>query len=262
MKEPVDIATLRRVLGPMRWIDRYFRASVDGLDHLPKGAALLVGNHSGGTVTPDSFVFLRAYYEHVRCAEPLVLLGHSVVVNSPGLGTLLRRFGAVAASPGNAASSLASGHKVMVYPGGDWEAMRPSRDRDRIDFGDRKGFVKTALRAGVPIVPVVAAGGHDGWYVITRGARLARALGLHAFRIKAFPIALAWPLGLVVGPVNFHIPRRATIRVEVLPPIRLEGSPDDPAAIDLGYKRVTAAMQSALSRLAQSLPSRQRRSPA
>jgi 1-acyl-sn-glycerol-3-phosphate acyltransferase len=50
---------------------------------------------------------------------------------------------------------------VLVYPGGDWEAHRPSWHGTRVEFAGREGFVRLALATGVPICPVVSIGGQE-----------------------------------------------------------------------------------------------------
>ena len=104
---------------------------------------------------------------------------------------------------------------------------------------------------------MVCAGAHDVWWCLARGGRIARALRLDRsrLRIKAVPVALSIPWGIAPGFLPF-LPFPARIKLEVLPPLELEGSPDDPAAIQRGYERATSAMQQALTRLAADLPGR------
>jgi 1-acyl-sn-glycerol-3-phosphate acyltransferase len=249
---PVDLRFIKALEPFAEPFVRYFHSEVRGIEHVPEGPALIVGNHNGGVMTPDSFLFGLAFYRHNGFTEPMYALGHDALFKVPGVAEILRRLGGTPASPGAADRLLHAGKKVLVYPGGDWETHRPSYDRDRIDFAGRKGFVETALRTGAPIVPVVAAGAHEGWYVLTRGEKIAKKLGLdRRFRLRVFPIALGFPFGLVVGPVSVHLPPPGTILIEVLEPIRLEGDPDDPAALDAGYARVTGTMQAVLTRLAK-----------
>lgn len=255
---PPDFAFLRRIqpilLPAYR---RYFRASIEGWERLPEGPALLIGNHNGGFVMPEAPLTTLSYHEATGFQDPLCVLGHDLAFKIPGLRRFVRACGTIPARSGPAESALRAGRRVLVYPGGDHEVMRPSRDRDRIDFGGRTGFVRLALRTGVPLVPVVCAGGHDVWWCLARGGRIARGLGLDRsrFRIKAVPVALSIPWGVAPGFLPF-LPFPARIKLEVLPPIELEGSAEDPAAVQRGYERATAAMQGALTRLAADLPGR------
>lgn len=251
-REPhLNLELLRRLEPLGRALERYFHSDVRGLEHIPEGAALFVGNHSGGVVTPDSYLFGLAFYRHTGWKEPLLALAHDALYYVPVVAEVLRFLGGIPASQANAERYLGEGHKVLVYPGGDWETHRPSWERDRIDFGGRRGFVELALRTGVPVVPVVSAGAHDGWYVMTRGEDLAKKLKLdEIFRIRVFPIALGLPTGLVLGPASVHLPPPGHILIEVLEPVHLEGDADDPEAVEAGYQAVTERMQAALGRLA------------
>ena len=110
--------------------------------------------------------------------------------------------------------------------------------------------------AKIPIVPVVAAGAHDGWYVLTRGDRIACTLRLDRFlRVKVFPVALGLPTGLIVGiPVFFPLPKK--IIIEVLDPISVEGDSQDQKVLEWAYEEITAAMQVRLDELVKRLPRR------
>src|SRR5919199_252309 len=123
----------------------YFRADVKGLDKIPaEGPVLLVGNHSGGNVTPDTLVFTLAFNTYFGVERRFYQLAHNLVLAMPGLG-FLRKYGTVAASPENAHKALDQGAALLVYPGGDYEVHRPSWESAKIDFGGRKGFIRLAL---------------------------------------------------------------------------------------------------------------------
>ena len=112
---------------------------------------------------------------------------------------------------------------MLVYPGGDYEVHRPSWERNRVDFGGRKGFIRLAIEQDVPIVPGRRrrrAG--DGAVPLARRAPGAARSGLdRLFRLKVLPLSLALPWGLNVGDLLGHIPLPAKITVEALPPIHL-----------------------------------------
>ncbi len=164
---------------------------------------------------------------------------------------MLRKSGTMSASQEHAEEALAAGAPVLVYPGGDWETHRPSWRSDEVDFGGRKGFIRLALDAGVPIVPVVSIGGQETALFLSRGARLARTLRLDKLlRLKVLPISLALPWGLNVGDFAGHLPLPAKITIEVLPPIDLEREFGPDPDVDEVYAHVTALMQEALDGLA------------
>jgi 1-acyl-sn-glycerol-3-phosphate acyltransferase len=134
----------------------------------------------------------------------------------------LWKFGTVAPSPANARKALEPGAALLVYPGGDYEVHRPSWQRNRVDFGRRRGFIWLALEQDIPIVPVVSIGGQEIAVFLTRGERLARLLGLdRVFRLKVLPISLALPWVLNVGDMVGHIRLPANIAIETHPPIHL-----------------------------------------
>jgi 1-acyl-sn-glycerol-3-phosphate acyltransferase len=223
----------------------YFRADVRGLDRIPAaGPVLLVGNHSGGNVPPDTFVFTLAFCSYFGVERPFYQLVHNLVALYPAL-RWLPKFGTVAASPDNARLALDSGAAVLVYPGGDYEVYRPSWQRHVVDFGGRKGFVRLARETSVPIVPVASVGGQETALFLGRGQGLARLLMLDKlFRLKSLPISVALPWGLNVTDWLGHIPLPAKIVIEVQEPI--EAADDDQAV----YDKVIASLQAGVDRLA------------
>jgi hypothetical protein len=86
---------------------------------------LLVCNHSGGIVAPDLFVFVLAFSAYFGVELPFYQLAHNLVVAGP-TGMLVRPYGTIAASTCNAERALKAGAAVLVYPGADHEALRPS----------------------------------------------------------------------------------------------------------------------------------------
>jgi len=229
----------------------YFRGEVRGLGNIPEqGPVLLVGNHSGGNLTPDTHVFTLAFCAYFGVERRFYQLAHNLVLSMPGLGSL-RKFGTVAASPDNMAKALDSGAALLVYPGGDYEVHRPSWEGNRVDFDGRKGFIRQALKHDVPIVPVVSIGGQETALFLSRGERLARLLALdRMFRLKVLPISLALPWGLNVGDLLGHIPLPAKITIEALPPIHLREEFGTDPDIDEIYDHVLRLMQETLDALA------------
>lgn len=241
-----------------RWIHRllegYFRSEVRGLERVPEGAALYVGNHNGLAMTPDSFLFAAAVYRERGLADVPYGLGHEVLIDLPLLNQIIVPLGAVRASHHVAHRLFQAGHKVLVYPGSDYDAGRSWFDRDRICFGGRRGYLRLALAAGVPLVPVVAAGAQQTLMILTDGQWLARLLRADRWlRLKVWPMGLALPWGLMPAPLPF-LPWPSRILIEVLEPIRFDRSGPEAAGdeeyIEECAARVERVMQQALTRLA------------
>jgi 1-acyl-sn-glycerol-3-phosphate acyltransferase len=247
-----DPVYIERTLPAMRLASQlYFRADVEGLAHIPpEGPVLLVGNHSGGTLIADTFVFGQHFYDHFGVERRFHQLAHDLVFKLPGLRALLERYGTVPASPANMAHALRRNSALLVYPGGDHETYRPSWESDQIDFARRTGFVELAVKHRVPVVPVVAIGGQETALFLGQGRRLARALKLdERLRLKVLPAAIGPPFGVTVLDLPLRVPLPAKISIRVLKPIDLHdrlGSRPDP---EEGYKLVTSTMQRTLTRL-------------
>jgi len=238
---------------PRLWLaaSLYFRGEVRGLGNIPEeGPVLLVGNHSGGNLTPDTHVFTLAFSAYFGVERRFYQLAHNLVLSMPGLG-MLRKYGTVAASPDNARKALASGAALLVYPGGDYEVHRPIWEGNKVDFDGRKGFIRLALEHDVPMVPVVSIGGQETSLFLSRGEHLAKLLQLDKlFRLKVLPISLAIPWGLNVGDMMGHWPLPSKLTIEALPPIHLREEFGEDPDLDEVYDHVMRVMQETLDALA------------
>ena len=244
---------IRTTLPALRALSKiYFRAEVRGLDNIPaNGPVLLVGNHSGGTLIADTFVFAQAFYDHFGPLRRFHQLAHDLVFRLPGARASLSRYGTVPASPENMARALDRDAALLVYPGGDHETYRPTWESGKIDFAGRRGFAQLALEHGCPIVPVVAIGGQETALFLGQGRDIARRLRLdRLLRVKVFPAQVAPPFGLTIMDLPGRLPLPAKIVVRVLPKIDLKDRLGQRPNADDAYELVTGKMQTALSRLA------------
>ena len=246
--DPAFTKQVAKTVGPL--IKQYHRAEVRNIDNVPSsGGALVVSNHSGGMLTPDVFIFSPAFYDKFGYNRPVYTLAHYGIFMGP-LDGWLRRLGVIEASRENAAIALHSGAVVLVFPGGDYDSYRPTLTENTIDFNGRTGYVRTAIEAGVPIVPTVSIGGQETQLFLTRGNWLARKLGLTRARMDILPVSFGFPFGLsVIFPPNVPLPSKVV--TEVLEPIDIVaqfGKDPDVAEVD---EYVRSVMQAALDRLAK-----------
>ena len=251
-RDPAVIESAWARLGPV--FKAYFRPVLRGIDRIPRGPALYVGNHNG-SMSWDSFTFFGGVLEQRGVADVPYALGHDITLRMPPFHQVFVPLGAIRASHDNARRVFERGNKLLVYPGSDYDAFRAHRDRDRVIFGPRRGYVRLALRERVPIVPVVSAGAHSVLYILNDGQWLARALRLDwLFRAKAWPIAFTIPWGLTVGPPPPYIPWPSKFFQEALEPIVFDRvGPEaaaDTAYVEQCHVRVLTGMQGAMDRLA------------
>ena len=243
---------IRETLPALRVLSSlYFRADVRGLGNIPAtGPVLLVGNHSGGTMIADTFVFAQAFYDHFGPDRRFHQLAHDLVFKLPGARALVQRYGTIPASPANMERALLRDAALLVYPGGDHETYRPSWQSSKVGFGGRTGFVALALEHNVPIVPVVAIGGQETALFLGRGRRLASALQLNRLlRLKVLPLAIGPPFGVTVLDLPGRIPLPSKITIRVLPPLDLRKRLGPNPELNDGYALVTDTMQHTLTGL-------------
>jgi 1-acyl-sn-glycerol-3-phosphate acyltransferase len=242
----------------------YFRLEVDGWENVPDEPSLVVGVHSGGALTMDAWTLVNAWHVHFEGKRHLHGTAHDVLMAAPGLGDYFRAVGVIAANRTSVGAALAQGEDVVVWPGGEVDAMRSWRKRDVATLGGRTGFVKQAIRSGVPILPVATVGGHDTVFVLSEGKWLANALdkvlGLKkTLRGAHLPIIAGLPFPIAVEVLPAHVPLPAKIRTEILDPVEVDHDPDrvdDQAYVRTIYDKVEAEIQAGMDRLAakRSLP--------
>ena len=249
-----DPAYIRELLPVMELLYRYwFRATATGLEHLPReGPALVVGNHSGGIMTPDTAITLHAWMTAHGTDTPMYGLVHPAIFKIPYLNVHTMKIGGISAHPRQAMEALDAGAVVLVYPGGGDEVYRSYARRNEIDLMGRTGFIKLAMKYRAPIIPLVAAGGHETLIVLHDGEGLARRLRLDRRGLPRLPISVTLPWGITLG-FMYNIPFPARIDIRVGPPIDLDDI--DPAdirdrrVVRECYERIEGRMQEMLDEM-------------
>jgi 1-acyl-sn-glycerol-3-phosphate acyltransferase len=224
---------------------RWFRIEVAGIDNVPsEGAALLVANHAGGLWPLDAVMTLVAVHDEHPAGRFLRPLGADLLFTTPGLGAVARKTGSTLACPEDAERLLSSGELVGVWPEGFKGIGKPFRERYKLQRFGRGGFVQTALKCGVPIIPVSIIGSEEIHPVLGNAKTLARLFNLPYFPMTpTFP----WfgPLGLVPLPSKWHLDFGEPIHTEHYG----AEAADDPATVFDLTDRVRETIQSTLYRL-------------
>ncbi|MCW2982731.1 MAG: 1-acyl-sn-glycerol-3-phosphate acyltransferase [Conexibacter sp.] len=235
-------------------MDYWFRMEIEGWENLPDPPVLVVGVHAGAPFVWDAWTVGIQWWRRFGSDRVLHGTAHDALMAAPLIGSYFRRMGVLPAAPDSIAGALAAGHDVALWPGGEVDSLRPWVQRDEAILAGRKGFVRMAINAGVPIVPVATVGGPDSMPVLVRGRRLARALRLDKVaRLKMFPIGLSAPWGLAPSMLP-EIPLPTKIRTAFQPAVEIDPDParaNDQEYVQRKYDEVRDSIQHGMDALAR-----------
>ena len=171
--------------------DRYWRVSVVGADHIPEGGAILVGNHSGA-IPADGPVLRQALQRERPDLPEARWLVEDQIFDTPYLGTLFNRMGAVRACPENAFRLLEERRPVIVFPEGIQGIGKPFSQRYQLKRLGRGGFAKLSVRSGMPIIPVAIVGAEESWPLLAKLP--TNFLGLPYWPVTPPPLPAKWTI--------------------------------------------------------------------
>jgi 1-acyl-sn-glycerol-3-phosphate acyltransferase len=235
-------------------MDYWFRMEIEGWERLPDPPALVVGIHSGAPFVWDAWTVGVQWWRHFGEKRVLHGTAHDALMAAPLIGRYFRAMGVLPAAPDSISAALAAGHDVALWPGGEVDSLRPWTKRDEAVLGGRLGFVRMAVRAGVPIVPVATVGGPDAMPVLTRGRNLAKLFQLDKLaRIKVMPFALEAPWGIAPAMLP-EIPLPTKIRTAFQEPVKVARDPkkaDDEDYVERKYEEVRMSIQDGIDGLAR-----------
>ncbi len=182
----------------------YWRVQTSGMENVPaEGRALLAVNHSGQLPWDGVMVNTAIYLE--QPAQRLVrTLYASWFPTLPVVSAMLTKFGQALATVENGARLLEEDNLVAVYPEGYKGIGKLYRERYRLARFGRGGFVRMALHAQAPIIPVAVVGAEETYISLYKSPTLARLIGF-----PYFPISPTFPLcglfGFVPLPTKWYI---------------------------------------------------------
>lgn len=230
---------LKSILPVLQAARLYHRHEVIGLNRLPKeGRALVVVNHS--LATYDIVLLMTAIYSQLgRLPRPLI---DRLFFKIPYLGELASVFGAVKGSPDAAERLLSEDEIVTVAPGGMREALRPSRDRYRILWDKRYGFIRLAMKVKAPIV-LAACPKADDLYQIYPSY-------VTAWAYRSFKIPLFVARGLGFTPLPRPVKLTHILSEPMLPPPWSDDEDVREERVERFHAQVVARMQTLMQEAA------------
>jgi len=232
-------SVIRRLYDPMY---RYwFRVEWEGLEKIPSdGGALLIANHAGA-IPSDAPAIMHGI--ETELGRPVYGLADYFFRTLPGVGTMWARTGGVPAHPDNAFRLLHDQKQLaLVFPEGTKATSKTYADRYRLRRFGRGGFVEIAMRAGVPIIPIVVVGAEESMPILFRIPSVAKA-----FKLPYFPVTAN---SLLLGPLGYVTYFPAKFRLRVLDPITFDVEPEQDrysrSRVMDEAERIRAGMQDAL----------------
>jgi len=190
----------------------YFRPAVHGAENLPQGRVLIVPNHSG-QLPFDALVIGSACFLEPPQPRLVRAMVEFFVPTVPFASYLFARWGQITGTPENCRRLLAADEAVLVFPEGARGISKSFSKRYQLaEFGS--GFMRLALEAGAPIVPVAVIGAEEQAPAMNMKL-LAKLLGVPAFPIVPYP------------PFVAAVPLPVKYRVYFGEPMRFTGDPDD-----------------------------------
>ncbi|MET0554777.1 MAG: lysophospholipid acyltransferase family protein [Vicinamibacteria bacterium] len=218
----------------------WWRVEVQGIEHLPEtGAGLVVSNHSGVLPYDGLMINLAVRHEH-PARRNCRMLALDMFALLPFLAPMLAKSGAVRANPENAERLLRKGELVGVFPEGVKGVGKPFKRRYRLARFGRGGFVRIALRTGVPILPCAVVGAEEIHPMIGQADFLGKPFG-----VPYFPITPTFPL---LGPLGF-VPLPSKWAIEFGDPVRMDTYGPDAADDPILVNRLSEQVRSTIQRM-------------
>ncbi len=234
---PLKDDQLEKLWPILKFLATYHRYQINGFDRIPKrGRGLILTNHS--LATYDLVLLGAAIFRQHR--KPPVALGDRKLFVLPWMAKWMDRVGVVEGNQKNGAAALRNGKLVIVAPGGMKEALRPSSQKRKVVWKERKGFADLAIRTQSPVILAACPKADDLYNVLPNP--LTKLL-YKKLRLP-FVIMKGW------GPTLLRKPGRRVhhISKKIHPPRCKEGDPRFDEKVKRFHERVTKEMEELLTK--------------
>ena len=205
------------VASPSVWMYRnYFRAHTEGVDNVPDGRCLLVGNHSG-QLPFDGMMIAAALLTERDPPRYVRSMVEKWIPRLPFVSVVMARAGQVVGTPDNCRRLLERDEVILVFPEGVRGISKTFDKRYQLQrFGT--GFMRLALETGTPIVPVAVVGAEEQAPALANLRGVAKMLNM-----PSFPVTPTFPL---LGPAGL-LPLPTRYRINFGTPMRFDGAGDE-----------------------------------
>lgn len=194
-----DPSVIKLVAPVALWLYRhYFRCEVFGAKNIPPdGRMVVIANHSG-QVPFDAMMIATTFLLEGQKPRMLRAMSERWCAELPFISSFYVRGGQVVGEANSCRRLLAMDEAVFVFPEGVKGIIKLFKDRYKLtDFG--QGFMRLALEAKAPIVPVSLVGAEEQAPSIANLSPIAKLLGFPALPV-IFPQIIPVPL-----PVKYRI---------------------------------------------------------
>ena len=235
-----DPSYVARMLLPIALIYRnWLRVETTGIERVPAGRVLLIGNHGGNTFAWDGAMLTMAMLMDAEPPRAVRGMAEYYLPTLPFFGTMMHRMGSVVGTPSNCAQLLDRGEAIMVFPEGERGFVKPYSKRYQLQrFG--LGFMRLALETDTPIVPVGIVGSEEQSPGLLRSQWLGKLVGA-----PVAPITLTFPW---LGLAGF-LPLPVKFRLHFGEPLRFDGDPhDEDAVIEKKVDEVKDAIRAGIAK--------------
>jgi 1-acyl-sn-glycerol-3-phosphate acyltransferase len=201
---PFDKRAYERALQYVSFLHAWFEPTIEGVEHVPpEEGGLIVTNH--GHFGLDLPILLSLILEATR--RPVRALGDRVVFAAPFFRDWAHMMGAVEGKPETTVRLLQDNQLVLVYPGGAREALNDPEDAYRLQWENSRGFIRAALRAQKPIIPIAGLGNEELYVQVVsqdrvRESRVGRLVSKLLGDKYVFPVYMG--LGPIPFPTELH----------------------------------------------------------
>lgn len=236
--QPLDPEAYERLLQRVSFLHQWFQPTVEGMENIPREqGALIVTNH--GHFGIDLPVLLRLILEGT--GRIVRSLGDRVVFALPLFRDLAHSMGAIEGEPEATVRLLEDDQLVLVYPGGAKEALSGPEDAYRLQWESSHGFIRTAMRAQKPIIPIAGLGNEELYVQVVSQDRV-RQSGVGRFISQLLGDKYVMPIYMGLGALPFP----TDLHYIIGEPIHLPHGPeaaDDPNIVAELHRRVTETTQ-------------------